>query len=390
MKIAVILSRIPYPLEKGDKLRAYHQLLDLSKKHDIHLYCVSDTPATEEAIERLKAICKTVHVYHLKKWKIAWRLFIALFRSTPFQIHYFFDKQIRQKIHSEIRSLQPDHIYAQLIRTAEYVKDLHGFDKTLDYMDAFSQGMNRRIETSKGIKKLFIRTESKRLLQYENRIFDYFEKKCIISAQDREHILHKDRAEIQIIPNGVDTDYFQPEEHSPEYELLFHGNLSYAPNVTCVEYLAQEFMPALRKKAPKARLLITGASVSNRVRAVCKDQPGIELKGFVEDVRSSYRNARMLIAPFSIGTGLQNKLLESMAMGLPCVTSELCFNAIASAVKDQHMLVGSSTEEYVDLCLRLLNDTELGKRLSVNGRQLVVEHFSWQAMNAELEKLICS
>jgi polysaccharide biosynthesis protein PslH len=174
MKIAVVVSRVPYPLEKGDKLRAYYQIKHLATKHQVFLFCLSDVTVDTESVDHLKSFCSEVHVYKLQKWKIIFRLILGLFNKLPFQVNYFFDRIINKKIRKQIQRITPDHIYCQLIRMSEYVKDLHGIDKTLDYMDVFSKGMERRIEKSGFILRPFVRAEHKRLLLYENHTFDYF------------------------------------------------------------------------------------------------------------------------------------------------------------------------------------------------------------------------
>jgi glycosyltransferase involved in cell wall biosynthesis len=389
MKIIVVLSRVPFPLEKGDKLRAYHQLVHLAKSNDIYLFCLSDIVNNLDSIAHLKSFCKEVHVFKLKRWKIALRLFIGLFNKLPFQVSYFFDRNINSKLRNQITRIEPDRIYCQLIRTCEYVKDLHGINKTLDYMDAFSKGMERRLTKANFISKYFIKTEQKRLLIYENRIFDYFEKKIIISEQDRNLIHHKDKNKIQIIPNGVDSNYFKPVEFtSPKYDLLFHGNLNYAPNIECVRYIIEEILPQLNQKNKNYSLLVSGAAPSSRVIKLCESDKNITLTANVVDVRNSYSNAKILIAPFTSGTGLQNKLLEGMAMGIPCITSDLCFNALENAVKNEDILVGENTLNYVNLISKLMNDTVLQQKISYNGRAYVVTHYTWQKANQLLENLI--
>lgn len=389
MKIAVVVSRVPYPLEKGDKLRAYYQIKHLAAKHQVFLFCLTDASLNPESVKHLQSFCSEVHVYKMQKWKIMLRLGLGLFNQLPFQVNYFFDRVINNKIRKKIQRLSPDRIYCQLIRMSEYVKDMHGIDKTIDYMDAFSKGMERRIESAGILMKPFVQIEYKRLLKYENRMFDYFEKKVIISKQDRDLIPHKDKQQIIIIPNGVDTGYFNPQQNvTPKYDLLFHGNLGYAPNIACVQYIIEEILPTLQKKGKNYTLLVSGAAPSRKIKSICQNQPQVTLAGFVPDVRNSYSNAKVLIAPFTSGTGLQNKLLEGMSMGIPCITSELCFNALENAEKNTHLLVGSGTSEYVDLIIKTIEDKELNRSLARQGRQYVIQQYTWQKANERLEQLI--
>ncbi|MBG15393.1 MAG: glycosyltransferase, partial [Crocinitomicaceae bacterium] len=190
MRIVAITSRFPFPLDKGDKLRAYHQLFQLSKENEIHLIAISDKKVEDYQIEQVKTFCKSVYVFKLKKWKIAINLFIGLFSNKPFQVKYFYQRSIHKKVKALIQTIQPDHIYCQLIRCVSYVQDEHQYKKTLDYMDAFSKGMERRIKNA-GIKKPLFKIEAFRLIRFENLAFEFFDNHCIISDQDRSLIFHE-------------------------------------------------------------------------------------------------------------------------------------------------------------------------------------------------------
>lgn len=385
MKIVVLLSRIPYPLEKGDKLRAWHQIKELSQHHDIYLACLNDSKIHPEAEKKLKEICKEVLFFSLNKIGIGLRLFQGLFTNTPFQVHYFHSGKIHRKIQKYIQEIQPDHIYAQLIRVSEYVKNIHHIPKTLDYMDALSKGMDRRISKSSGLLKIFLKKESKRLLEYENLIFDYFENKTIISEQDRNLIYHPDQKKIQIISNGVDTEYFAPQPSEKKYDLLFNGNMSYPPNIDCVHFIAEKVLPLVQKKYPDIRFLISGANPVNSVQQLA--HKNILVSGWMDDIRQAYSSSRIFLAPMQIGTGLQNKLLEAMAMEMPCLTTDLANNALG-AEPGKHILIANTPEEMAEEIDRLLTLDSYREKIAANGRQFVTENYNWKSATALLEKLM--
>jgi len=329
MKLLVLVSRVPYPLDKGDKLRVYHQVRELSKRHEVHLCCLDDNNTEAVYIKHLKEICNEVSVFRLNKVKIYWNLFRSLFSRKPYQVNYFYQLSVHRKIKAVIHSFQPDRIYCQLIRTTEYVKNEHHIVKTLDYMDAFSKGIDRRVPSA-GILKPVFKDEAKRLLKYEHLIFDYFDQHAIISEEERLLIYHQKREEITIVTNGIDTSFFTPQRKEKEFDLIFVGNMSYAPNVAAVTFLAEEVMPHLTN----VNLLIAGASPSKEVLKLASSN--ISVTGWVEDIREAYANAKIFVAPLFIGTGLQNKLLEAMAMELPCITTELVNNSLKAKVKSHN------------------------------------------------------
>jgi sugar transferase (PEP-CTERM/EpsH1 system associated) len=384
MKLVVLLSRVPWPLEKGDKLRAYHQLRHLSKLHDVCLICLTDQPTSDEATEKLKEVCSELHVLSLSKPNIALRMIRAGFSDKPFQIHYFYQNKIQREINRILLQFKPEHIFCQLIRTAEYVKHYHSCKKTIDFMDALSAGLRRRSTTAPWWQKNIIAIEAHRLLNYEHLIFDYFEHHSIISKQDKQLIFHPKQESIAVIPNGVDCEYYTPCQKSPNFQLLFTGNMSYPPNVDGAKRLALEILPLVHQHIPNAKLLIAGATPSSEVLQL--ESPHVKITGWVNDMREAYRDASIFIAPMRIGSGMQNKLLESMSMGMPCITTSLAANALEAA-HNKELLVFETNEELAAAVVQLLGNPELCASLGEHARKYVLANHDWGATVADLNLL---
>jgi glycosyltransferase involved in cell wall biosynthesis len=157
-----------------------------------------------------------------------------------------------------LEEFQPDFIYCQLIRAAEYVKNYHSCPKTLDYMDALSMGIERRILKTPWYYRFIFKIEARRLKLYERSIFDYFEVKTIISEQDKQLILHPDKQNIQVIPNGIDSHFFESLSIQASNDLVFVGNLNYPPNIEAIDFIINELLP----KNSNFRYLISGANPS--------------------------------------------------------------------------------------------------------------------------------
>lgn len=383
--LAVVLPRFPYPLEKGDKLRAYHQLVDLSVHFEVHLICTTDIEISTEDYQKVADLCSQIHVFKLKKWRILMNLALSLLDQKPIQVWYFHQQWIHKKIQIILREIQPDHIYCQLIRSSEYVKNYHNCPKTIDYMDALSKGMERRIERSWGLKKWIFRIEHKRLTTYERQIFDYFEHQTIISAQDRNYIMHPDRQSITLIPNGVDQRFFEEIKLQKKYTLVFTGNMGYPPNVEATEFIAKKIMPLVLLQHPTVNCLISGANPAPHLRSL--EHPHFHIGGWVEDMRTSYATSSIFIAPMMLGTGLQNKLLEAMAMGLPCITTSLANNALM-ATPDVQILIADDAAAFANQIHRLLTDRELYLRIATEGRTFVKKQYQWQQATNRLVALI--
>ena len=369
--LAIIVSRFPFPLEKGDKLRIYYQIQELSKYFSITLLAISEIPIKSEHLEELEKYCNSVHVFRLKKWMIVLQLFSCIFKHTPYQVGYFYDPFIHRKIKNLLKNLKPEHIYCQLIRVSEYVKDDHSCSKTLDYMDALSKGIERRIDKSPFIWRGLFRSEAQRLSRYEQRIFSYFENKTIISEQDRDLILHPERKTIVPVPNGIDSKFFDYQKKEAEFDLIFVGNLSYAPNIEAVQYLGK-----IMEEVPHISCLISGANPTSNVKKIVSKHTNMHLQGWVKDIRSAYSKGRIFIAPMMIGTGMQNKLLEAMALGIPCITSPLANNAI-KGIHNDNILVAENQAEFIQFIEMLISDKAQADSIGKKGKEYVRNNYTW-------------
>lgn len=383
----MMVSRFPFPLEKGDKLRAYHQIRALSREYNIVLCCMTEGHIPEAAFSEVKKYCSEIHLFPLTKTGLLFQALLAAFSKKPFQVAYFFRYTHYRKIRQMLKQQRPDHIFCQLLRMAEYVKDYHHCPKTIDYMDALSKGMERRIDTEPWYKSWFFKTEFRRLIRYERAIFDYFEHKIIISRQDLNYIHHPKRQEIVVIPNGVDESFFNYPETEKKYDLLFTGNFSYPPNVEGACYIVKQILPALEKRGFHPSLLLSGADPHPRVKTLASDQ--VTVSGWVDDIRLSYAQSRIFVAPMFIGTGLQNKLLEAMASGLPCITTGLANNALG-AHDYENILLAEQCDEFVEKIILLLKEMDKFKLISDKGKSFVQANYSWDSQNNQLIMLLRS
>jgi polysaccharide biosynthesis protein PslH len=384
MKLFFLLPRVPYPTEKGDKLRAFNQLKQLSKNHEIILCALNDTVLHEDAVRVLSKYAKEVHIIPISRVTIFFNLVKTIFTDKPLQVGYFYDSSTNKKIRQLIEKTKPDHIFCQLIRVAEYVRGLP-IPKTLDYQDVFSKGVERRLLSSPFYLRPFLKMEYQRLLKYEHDVFDVFTNRIIISKPDRDFIPHPDREKIVVVPNGVDTEFFKPQDRKKEYDLVFTGNMGYPPNINAAEFLVQKILPLVMQKKPDVSLLIAGASPHLRISSL--GSSNVTVSGWVPDMRDCYAMARIFIAPMQIGTGLQNKLLEAMSMQIPCITSPLANQAL-QAKDNVEILIASDPGQYARHILSLLDDPGKAKEIALKGYEYVHLNYNWERETAKIEKLM--
>lgn len=375
MKIFVLLPRIPWPLEKGDKLRAYNQIKQLSNDNEVVL-CALNTDKNankEEAYKALQPYCISVTFIDINKISILFNIIKAFLKGLPIQCGYFYNSKAHKIVHNLIEKNKPDMLFGQLLRVAEYLR-FEKTAKTIDYQDVFSMGMKRRADIAPFYLKPIFNMEYNRLRRYEHDIFDDFDVKTIISIQDRDDIDHTKKEEILIVPNGVDHEYYSPQQQEKKYDIVFTGNMAYAPNVNAVEYLSNHILPLVWEKLPNTKMYIAGATPDPRVKKVASER--IIISGWLDDMRDAYAQSKIFIAPMRIGTGLQNKLLEAMSMRLPCITTSLA-NGSLHAEDGKEILVGNNEYELADHIVTLLTDIEKAESIAQNGYNFVHRVYDW-------------
>ncbi|MFK7948190.1 MAG: glycosyltransferase [Saprospiraceae bacterium] len=382
-KLMVLTARFPYPLEKGDKLRVFNHIKVLSKKFEIVLISLSDKSIHPSDYEEVKQYCSRIYTFHRSKLMIAKNILLAFKNGLPFQIGYFFDKGIQSEIHKIVKKEKPNHIFCQLVRTAEFVRHLD-IPKTIDYMDTFSIGAKRWADNSSAIIQPVLHREAKKLVAYENAVFDDFDFHTIISEQDRDYLQMKDKHKVKIVPNGVDMTFFQPiPKAQKKYDIAFVGNMGYVPNVEGARYIVETLLPKLKKHFPTIKILIAGARPTALVQSFASEN--VTVTGWIEDIRDAYASAKIFVAPLFLGSGQQNKILEAMSMKIPCITTTLVNNAIG-AKSNEAIILADDENAFVEKIKSLLNNQNQIDNISQRGLEFVKNNYSWEHYVKPLEE----
>ena len=386
MKILVVLPRFPYPLEKGDKLRAFNQIKQLSRRNDIYLFCVSHVKVLPQHMKAVEPYCKEICLVRSPKlvnYKNVLRNYLC---TKSLQLGYWDSLKVRKRFKSFAKKMMPDVIYSQMLRTMPWVSRLP-YPKVMDFQDALSLNTERRMEHAHGLWRYILHFEFKMLRSSEYNAFKIFDALTIISEQDSDAIPHKRNGDIHVIPNGVDFDYFKPMDKAKAYEVVFCGNMRYEPNVRAAKYLAEEIMPLVWRACPEARLLLAGACPKSHVAGLAGER--VTVVGSPADIRECYAAAKIFAAPMLTGSGLQNKLLEAMSMRLPCVTTSIANDPLGAEV-GREVLVGDTAEEFAAHLVSLLQGETQRDLLAAAGYEFVHAHYSWENSCDELESILQS
>lgn len=205
--------------------------------------------------------------------------------------------------------------------------------------------------------------------------------------RDREEIPHPDRNRIHVVQNGVDFEKFHPVTREKKYDLLFVGNMGYPPNIEAAYYAATEILPLVHKTRPRVNMLIAGINPPGKIRSLRSDT--IRVIGYFEHIRDAFSQSRIMLAPMLISIGLQNKIIQAMAMKIPCIASPLA-NLAINAPDNTTIFVAGSAKEFAETIIFLLDYPEKGNEIAENAWLFVKQNFDWNSQNGELEKILLS
>ena len=386
MKILFALSRFPYPLMKGDKLRAFQQIKNLSKNHEIHLVAMGESTDVKY-ISELEEYCESIYLVDVPQVKHGWNLLKGHFSKIPYQVAYFRSSKYLSKVKEIVENQKIDVVYTQLIRVVENIPFGLNTKYHLDYMDAMSSNIERRFHHSKNYQRRFIKDEKERLKIYEKEASEKFDSLSAISVPDAKILEKITGKKINIIPNGVNEDFLTFENHSSEkkYDIIFTGNMGYHPNIVAAEYLIKNILPNILEDYGPIKICLAGTNPSADVKKLANEN--IEVTGFVEDLRPYLANSKLFVAPLFSGSGLQNKLLESMAMGIPSFTTRLANNALG-AKDESDLIVCNDVMNFSKKIIALLKNREEANKIGQKGRQYIKDNFSWETFSTQLELLL--
>lgn len=377
-----ITSRIPAKDQRGDQIRAFHQLRHLSKTVQITMICLTQQQENIQQVSALQDLGIEVHSFYLPKWRRYLALRHSVFSRIPFQVSYFYNKGIEKEVQSLIRKKSFDVIHCHLIRTVLYARSFRADIRSIDFMDAYGFGMNLRYSENKNLlKRIILKSERDRLIHFETKSFDSFDRHFAISKQDALRIVHPRNSEIVISANGVDFDQFYPKVAEKKYDLVFMGNMDYVPNVAAVTFIVNEILPELRKRVPTVSLLIAGRDATKLIQSYQCSY--IDVVQQFDDISDAIASAKIMLAPMMISIGLQNKILQSMAMKVPCITSEAANNAIGS-IPNEHILTANTKNEFVRETLKLLQDQSLRYSVAESAYDFVNQNFTWEHCSQQI------
>jgi sugar transferase (PEP-CTERM/EpsH1 system associated) len=380
MRILCLTSRLPYPPNRGDRLRAFNFIKSLSREHELSLVSFIANDSEREHLPALRVYCQEVRVLTMSQRRSALSVLCNLWRREPLQALYYRSGAMRRLVEQMCSAKQFDAAYVHLFRMAPYVADRPEFYRIVDLTDVISQEIIRSLPYRGLISRLIYKLELSRIRRYERHVAQTFEETWLISKADRQ-VLARDcpAANIRVVPNGVDAKRFYPLEQPCEPDsLIFVGHLNVFHNVDAAIILARKVLPLVRQQIPNCSLKIVGAEPNAQVRAL-EDEPAISVTGFVPDLNDYLNRAAVFVAPLRFVAGVQNKVLEAMAAARPVVTTSLV-NAGLGACAGRDLLIADDVEATANQVVSLLRDEGLRTKIGQAGLQFVRQKYNWESV----------
>jgi sugar transferase (PEP-CTERM/EpsH1 system associated) len=383
--ILFLVHRLPYPPNKGDKVRSYNLLKHLARQHRIFLGTFIDDPDDERHIATVRSLCADVHVARLDPRIARIRSLGGLLAGEALTLGYYRSSALRNWVDATClrRHIDASVIFSSAM--AQYLEEQPRIPTIIDFVDVDSAKWTQYAPQHRWPLSWLYRREGKLLLDYERRMAARASRSFF--ATDNEVALFTQKApecrvRVQAMGNGVDADYFSADNArstpfpAGELPVVFTGAMDYLPNVDAATWFAADVLPDLLQRWPAVRFYVVGRNPSAAVLALASDR--IVVTGTVDDVRPYLQHAATVVAPLRIARGIQNKILEAMAMGKAVIASATCAAAV-DAVAGQELLTATSPEEYVAAISQVLEAPETATAMGRAARQRVVERYTWEA-----------
>jgi sugar transferase (PEP-CTERM/EpsH1 system associated) len=392
-KILFLAHRIPFPPNKGDKIRAFNELEHLARHHEIWLGAGADDPADLGHLKDCRRRFCDAYFGMVGPARTFVNLAGAALSGAPLSVARFHHPGLARWCAGILARVEPDLVFVFSSAAAQFVLGrMQGKTRLLtDFVDADAEKWRAYEQSSRGPARWLYGTEFHRLVRYEAQVAAASAASIFVSQTERDifaRLIPQAASRAHVVPNGVDTAFFQPDPAlgAPlPGNIVFTGTMDYKPNIEAVTWFARDVLPLVRRSAPHARFRIVGAKPAAAVLALATIE-GVEVVGSVPDVRPYVQQAEAVVAPLRIARGIQNKVLEGMAMARPIVTTPEALDGIA-ARPDRDLLVAESPADFAAKVATILEGRAPGG-LGANARAAAIAHHGWDHHLEELDGII--
>lgn len=399
--LVFLCQRLPYPPIKGERITSFNLLRYLTRHYRVFVGTFIDDPADDAEIPKLRSMVAELHVDTIRKPWAYVRALPRWLRGEPISFALFRSRRLERWLDGVESREQPVAIVTHSSNISTYAVDKFRRGEAgapvriLHFADVDSEKFAAYAARAAGFRRWLFATEARRVRREERRLTAGADAIGFVSDEEAElfrSVLATHRERVVTLPNGVDTEMFAPDRNpqapfqSRGAALVFTGAMDYAPNVEAVTWFAQHVFPGIRERLPHAQFLIVGVNPAADVRKLAAE-PAVIVTGRVASVTAYLAHAQVAVAPLQIARGVQNKVLEAMAMAKPVVVSKGAMTGIA-ARSGEHLMCAESPSEWIEACVGLIRDPDRARRMGVAARRLVIERYNWEAQFRRLGRLL--
>ena len=392
MSILFITKELPYPPNSGCRNRTLNIIKALSKNNKILLLCHGEPEKDVERVNRMRSLCESVFLVNENKGSRKQRLyidaFLSLFSLAPFGVNSRYSVSMKDKAREILSQWQIDLIICDSIYQVLNMPEKQCF-KILSEHNVESVIIKRYAKVEKNIfRKAYALLEWLKMRHYEHKVWPSFDRCIVVSESDRAEMHSRIKnLDIEVVANGVDTEYFSPRNAKEKpLSLVYMGQMDWHPNVDAMIYFLTEIYPIVKKRLPDASLSIIGSNPPEKIKELAKSEPSVKLTGLVDDTRPHIAQGEIFIVPLRIGGGTRLKILEAMAMGRPIVSTAIGCEGL-DAINRRHIMIADSPNDFAEKVTELANNPALRLELGKNGRKLVEDRYSWNKVVERLYRI---
>jgi sugar transferase (PEP-CTERM/EpsH1 system associated) len=388
LRLLFLCHRFPYPPNRGGKIRPFNMLRHLATTHEVRVASIARSAAEAAAARGIAPHCASFDVGRIAPHEAVLRMLLTVPTPTPASMGYFSVPALRRRVEAMVEREGIDMIVVHCSSVAPYVERFDHLPKLLDFGDMDSEKWLAYARRRRSPVAAVYLLEGLKVKAAEERLARRFDALTATTRLEVGTIVERGLAEeAGHVPNGVDLVAFSPTEapYVPDSIVLL-GRQDFYPNIEASVRFCRRILPLVRRRRPGATVAVVGAEPAGRVRALAR-LSGVTVTGSVPDVRPHVQAAAVSAAPLEIARGTQNKILESMAMGVPVVCSSLAAQGV-DAVPGEHLLAADSDQATADAVVRPLEDDRERRRFAEAGRARVASHHTWAASARALDRWV--
>ncbi len=389
-----LVHRLPYPPNKGDKVRSYHLLKHLAARHRVFLGTFIDDPQDEAYVDKLPEFCADLHIARISPRTAKIRSLSGLLSNEALTLPYYRNAGLKAWIERTLREEKIDAAVIFSSAMAQYVQGMPELRTLVDFVDVDSAKWTQYAPNHRWPMSWLYRREGERLLAFERAVAQQATHSFFVTENETELFCRSApecKGRVDAMCNGVNAEFFSPEHalatpfKAGELPLVFTGAMDYWPNIDAVTWFVTEILPLLLQRHPESKFYIVGRSPTPAVLALASEH--VVVTGTVDDVRPYLQHAAVVVAPLRLARGIQNKVLEAMAMGVPVVASQECAGPV-DAVPERDFLTAASVDDYVRQIEALLQSPDRSAAMGQAARQQVLARSSWDAHLSKIDRYL--